>query len=194
MKTQPSTLAALALLLIITAALCQGCKKDDNLPWPLSELPPATQTGENTFGCLINGEPFVPGIYVWDPLSHKLLSSYDESNYGLQDNNRFYVQAVYRADSCFTSISFGLMPITSIGTYLSNQLDYYGVHSYIFTNESKGDYSLDTSTPHYITLVKLDTIKNIASGIFEMDLRNINDTSDVLQIRKGRFDVRYFPE
>lgn len=30
-----------------------------NLQDPIDQLPPATQTGANTFGCLVNGEPFV---------------------------------------------------------------------------------------------------------------------------------------
>ena len=37
-----------------------GCSGDDDSANPLDQLPPATQTGANTFGCLINGEPFTP--------------------------------------------------------------------------------------------------------------------------------------
>src|SRR5690554_1979895 len=37
-----------------------ACNKDDDQPQdPIDQLPPVTQTGANTFGCLINGEPFV---------------------------------------------------------------------------------------------------------------------------------------
>ena len=28
---------------------------------PINQLPEATQTGENTFGCLLDGEAFIPG-------------------------------------------------------------------------------------------------------------------------------------
>ncbi|SFF55548.1 hypothetical protein [Thermoflexibacter ruber] len=42
------------LLLSILLTL-YGCEKKD-----LTELPPATQEGKNTFGCLINGKLFVP--------------------------------------------------------------------------------------------------------------------------------------
>ncbi|HYG02765.1 MAG TPA: hypothetical protein VD927_09980 [Chryseosolibacter sp.] len=37
---------------------CNGCKLDDPQPAPkteLEKLPPATQEGKNTFGCLVNG-------------------------------------------------------------------------------------------------------------------------------------------
>jgi len=40
---------ALPLLLV-------SCKKND----PVSALPPETQTGANTFGCLVNGQPWTP--------------------------------------------------------------------------------------------------------------------------------------
>lgn len=36
-----------------------GCKK--NKLSELDKLPPATQTGANTFGCLVNGKAYLPG-------------------------------------------------------------------------------------------------------------------------------------
>lgn len=44
----------------IAIALCLfNCNNDDdsNKP-PIDQLPPMTTTGENTIGCLVNGEPF----------------------------------------------------------------------------------------------------------------------------------------
>jgi hypothetical protein len=51
-----STLLLLAALLGLSQ-----CKKHD--PDPLDQLPPATQTGANTFGCLVNGQPWTPQGY-----------------------------------------------------------------------------------------------------------------------------------
>ena len=47
------------LILITTFTLSCCNKEDDNPQNPIDQLPLATQTGANTFGCLINGEPFV---------------------------------------------------------------------------------------------------------------------------------------
>jgi len=48
------------LLTISFFLLSSSCKK--NKPTnPVDQLPPETQTGANTFGCLINGEVFKPG-------------------------------------------------------------------------------------------------------------------------------------
>ncbi|PCI33745.1 MAG: hypothetical protein COB60_07120 [Flavobacteriaceae bacterium] len=51
----------LMLLIVFTISL-SCCKNDDDTPSnPIDQLPPATQTGENTFGCLLDGEAFLPG-------------------------------------------------------------------------------------------------------------------------------------
>jgi hypothetical protein len=48
-------------LLIATAlAFITCCKKTDSLDAELAKLPPITQTGANTFGFLLNGQPWVP--------------------------------------------------------------------------------------------------------------------------------------
>lgn len=49
---------SLLILILILSMSC--CKNDDDNLTPLDQLPPATQTGEQTFGCLINGEAFMP--------------------------------------------------------------------------------------------------------------------------------------
>ena len=43
------------LQLVLSLLLLPGCQKAD--PAPVDPLPPATQTGANTFGCLLNGQP-----------------------------------------------------------------------------------------------------------------------------------------
>jgi len=47
----------LALLLLTQ---CSKCKDDPTPADPAAGLPPATQTGANTFGCLINGQAYTP--------------------------------------------------------------------------------------------------------------------------------------
>ncbi|MGI4884718.1 MAG: hypothetical protein ACRYFR_07130 [Janthinobacterium lividum] len=45
-------------LLLLSLALLLGCKKNEQAP--VDQLPPATQTGANTFGCLLNGQTWTP--------------------------------------------------------------------------------------------------------------------------------------
>ncbi|WP_162550068.1 hypothetical protein [Hymenobacter nivis] len=59
--------------LLLSLALLLGCKKTEQAP--ADQLPPATQTGANTLGCLVNGQPWTPQGYngssnysvVYDP-------------------------------------------------------------------------------------------------------------------------------
>ena len=51
------------ILTFLAILFLASCSKDDNLeptPTPVSQLPPETQTGANTFGCFINGNLLIP--------------------------------------------------------------------------------------------------------------------------------------
>ncbi|MEM6815760.1 MAG: hypothetical protein AAF600_15470, partial [Bacteroidota bacterium] len=57
------------LLFLFLSFLVVGCNNDDgnDAPQdPADALPRATHTGEGTFGCLIDGEPFFPGRFGLD--------------------------------------------------------------------------------------------------------------------------------
>lgn len=51
---------------LATALALPACKKDA----PEASLPPATQVGANTGGCLINGQPFIAAEYGGGLLSN----------------------------------------------------------------------------------------------------------------------------
>jgi hypothetical protein len=44
----------LLYLCLLTLTQCSRCKND---PTPTDQVQPATQTGANTFGCFVNGQP-----------------------------------------------------------------------------------------------------------------------------------------
>lgn len=54
------------LLLFTVLTVIVACNKDDQAPQPepqiaeIDKLPPATQTGANKVGCLVNGKAFLP--------------------------------------------------------------------------------------------------------------------------------------
>lgn len=52
-----NTIKILKLMLTITLLVSCGSDDDDNSQNPVDQLPPETQTGENTFGFLVNDEP-----------------------------------------------------------------------------------------------------------------------------------------
>ena len=47
-------------ILLLFLIFIFGCSDDDNKPSnPIDKLPPATQTGQGTFACLVDGKPFI---------------------------------------------------------------------------------------------------------------------------------------
>ncbi len=76
----------LCLLPLLSITSCNN--DDDNTPTnPIDQLPPATQTGENTFGALLDGEPFIPSGGT-NPLDcvYQLING--ERFFNLQGNRR----------------------------------------------------------------------------------------------------------
>jgi len=76
---------SLSIILLLSLG---ACSKDDDIPKsPIDQLPPATQTGENTFGCLLDGKAFLPGNGI-NPLD--CVYQYVDGGYyfALQGNKR----------------------------------------------------------------------------------------------------------
>lgn len=86
-------------LLLLTLSL-SGCSKDDDRPInPIDQLPPATQTGANTFGALLDGEAFIPRFVV-NPI---------QCNYQLINGERyFFVTGRFEEQENFNLISLSL--------------------------------------------------------------------------------------
>ena len=174
-------------LLIITV-LC--CKKDD-LDCP-PDLPCATQTGANTFGCYIDGKPWVADVapYIWDPMVHKLQAWLDEPDYGTYHNNFLHIAASSVDSFAHDFISMTFAPVTSIGSLDHNFLTtFFSINSYL----TSGLYSIDTTAPYDIALTKIDHKSRIVSGYFSFTALT-KGKEDTIHVTDGRFDVRYYPE
>ena len=54
----------LKIIFVFFLLMNTNCKKDDDdTKTALEQLPQATQTGAQTFGCLIDGKPFIPDSF-----------------------------------------------------------------------------------------------------------------------------------
>ena len=168
------------LILLFATLTLSSCEKDDNPETtnPVSQLPAATQVGANTFGCLLDGEPFKPDN----------LSNSTNCFYQLVDGEYFFtVRASYK-NSNSTSTTLALKTekkdINQGFTYDLLNPDpnqAYGLFSYGFVY-----YTSEMHTGK-LTITKLTN--QIVSGTFYFD---IMDNNGVLhQIREGRFDFKY---
>ncbi|MBD3748435.1 MAG: hypothetical protein IE931_02965 [Sphingobacteriales bacterium] len=181
-------------LLLIGFLLFSGmqCKKDAT---GIDALPPATQEGKETFGCLVNGEAFTPKGYIFNPDGGPTLSSYYQYlNSSTAQGFYFNLSARYKKSGPNKSVSIGAdnVIIKQGQTYIlknyQNSNEIYGSYA-IISNGLINEYSTINDYKGELYISKFDELNQIVSGTFWFDA--VNDKGDKVEVREGRFDVHY---
>ena len=184
MKRKLLLYAALA-----TLTQCSKCKNDPAPADPAAALPPATQTGANTFGCLINGQPYTPQGRVGVGSNFAVL--YDPTF-----NGGDLVISTYKVDGKDWSTSIGLhfVPIRAVGTYSLNLPGGVGGAT-SYRNEKDpsrcGEIFTDASISYRrgtLTITRLDLNAGVIAGTF--DFKFVKAGCDTLRLTQGRFDAK----
>ena len=189
------------LIFLFFLIFLAACSNDDSSS--IDTLPPETQIGANTFGCLIDGKLYKPRCekpsVVFPDWAMLLEGSYSSIPY----SNQIIIKDL-KSDNYFEFIIH------------LHEVKLFGVGNYQF-GDSNGYSSIDGLNNNYINCILFDknineykqfvsfvnsgsiTISNyivgtentgtIISGTFSGQLRNINDYNDIIQITNGRFDV-----
>ena len=183
-------MSKLTLTILLLALLIQGgCKTrdvfNDLFPAPstnpLDQLPPETQTGQRTFGCLVNGQAWTP---AGNPFGGPLLTAgYSNSRLGVSANRAASVNGA----NSFQVIGFAIKSIQSVGTYaLDDSLARVG--SYEDFNISCKFYT-SQSQIGTLEITRLDLVNRIVSGRFSFTLETPGCGQVV--VTNGRFDSRF---
>ena len=190
------------LILLSTATLwLTSCYKDsptDESPYqPIdySVLPPITQTGANTFGCLVNGEVWVPRVPLFSWTLYDKAFSFDESK-GLGYGNG---DCTVANDSTYQvlALAFGASHYLPTEYHTTSDSTYINAFSVWFKDTHSKWYLPDetaTLTSNRFIISKIDTTKNFISGTFEFTLYNTLNKNDSIVITDGRFDLLYNPQ
>jgi hypothetical protein len=169
------------------------CENND----PQEQLPPITQTGANTFSCIINGEILIPkdakGNLGGPGGPRKGLSVY------YFQNKNFEIDAGNFRDVGGDNIYININNLNSIGTYnfgLSSvqpastfKPDYPYCWAGITDNLDNEKRYLSNTNSGTITITRLDNVNKIISGNFELTVFNNNDPNEIIRITEGRFDI-----
>ena len=136
-----------------------------------TELPPETQTGTNTIGCLVNGELWatskLPGIYKFPPMKAEY------RDYGNTIHLDFYAEG-----------KEGIVGFTLVNPILgANNAKVYCK----FNLFPKCTIMVDDIGGLYIT--KMDLENKILSDRFAFDVPCKEDTTKLLHVTEGRFDL-----
>ena len=161
-----------------------SCNNDDDTPQdPVDQLPAATQIGANTFGCLLDGEVFLPGF---NSITNPLDAVYQNIN----GEYFFAVQARKRDNqSNLIGIALGTLnlQLSENQTYeLLEESEGQAVGIYSFNLDQP---TTDAQNSGELTITHLDEENQTVSGTFWFD---VQDQEGVLhEIREGRFDMQY---
>lgn len=173
---------AILLLLILTSfATCKNHK--DN---PVDQLPPATQTGANTFGCLVNGKVYIPKGYngTGTPNPKK------QFDIGLNGLPYFNITASQLNSDHISEgnvfISIGNIITTGIYTYPNDfnfligwkNLNNCGIVAFDSTTQKWGQGEI----------TKYDLTNGIISSTFNFKYKTL--TCDTVFVTDGRFDFK----
>lgn len=177
----------IVLLLLATFTL-SCCNKDDNPFSGNDQLPPETQTGANTAGCLVNGQVFLPHQ---EGLTPEL-----QCNYEFIDGE-FYFTLRF---SDFRNGGSKSVMLQSKKTTLQVNQTYPLYKNMVDNGDFIGGGGLFLPTPSNIfytntirtgelKITRLDLSNSIISGTFWFDA--VNSAEETVQIRSGRFDMHY---
>ncbi len=165
----------IGLFLVSLFFMCFTCQDD-------LVLPPATSEGKDIFGCVINGELFVK--------NHE----YDNRSFYANDSAMVY-RKVNEYDNMVGQFEGGINLIAKNLT-LEQGKTYPLVgpkagHAYAEIVEKSGQkYTTTDQNVGEWTITKIDKTNRIISGYFWFDIAAAKDK--VYQVRRGRFDIKYF--
>ncbi len=178
MKLKPLTIFFYTTILL----LCTTCRKET----ALDKLPPATQEGRNTFGCLVNGKAWMPdnGCDWLCPADLKFM-------YDFENGGTFRVQADLTAGSQNQQIFFRFYPCISVGKKYLRTGDVTFSVTYKDKNKDTNcqDYPTQQNTTTidgFVDITRFDLGNGIISGTFEFTLNKPG--CETINITNGRFD------
>ena len=172
---QPQNLFLFLLVASALLTLNLHCEKDETTT-PPDQLPPYTQIGANTLGCLVNGRVFIP-------IKNDL---YGYSFEYYQNDLTLYIDR----DGERVAIGIWDKSVTDTGEY---DLTYIAGKREVFYR-----YKLGIASYYYITnpghtgklhIRYWDKQKHIMAGTFVFDAIGVD--SGVVHITEGRFDMVY---
>ncbi|WP_139134263.1 hypothetical protein [Crocinitomix algicola] len=169
------------VMMIATILLSVSCKKNKDKKLT---LPPATQTGENTLGFLIDDQVWIPnGGGYYPSFASKDYNSHEDV-FGLITNNT-------KNFDCSSNFNVGITNFNGTGTYNCDNI-YSTSNTKLFSGCTEyrkyPGCKLDTNGINNITITYFSLTERIASGTFNLTLINPKNNEQVL-IRDGRFDV-----
>ena len=171
-------------LFIVSAVLFSACKKEK-----MDILPPITQEGANTFGCVINGKVYVPRGFDQNKPNFQVSVSpnFNDGSFGVKFFNESTDKRI--------DLAIGSDSIKSTGNYIITNTSRAGclfaVNGTSLNPKCIVESKYNPTSIGFLKITRYDLINGIFSGEFEFHFVNpdcgIGDTTHITQ---GRFDKK----
>lgn len=172
-------------VLVVLLLLLSACKKE------ITSLPPATETGADTFGARVDSSFFVPQGLGSIHDDNLLKARYPLATHNLTINARNIASTPNEKE-----FEIFLANVTTPGTYLLNTPTSQGSLGanygyYVKRNVTpQNEWMTNASYTGSVTITRLDTINNIVSGTFQFNAINLYNSPQPISVTDGRFDIR----
>ena len=181
----------LSLVTVFLIFSITSCKKNKNIA-PIDQLSPETQTGKNTFGCLVDGKVFLPKGPSLNPIL-QCAYQYLQTNYS--KGYFFQLGASQRGNKELELLSVSLgtdsLQISSGQSYkLKEGKGNAGAQVSKYSGYTMEFFLTTNSTEGELFITKLDEINQIVSGTFWFNA--VNENGDTVKVTDGRFDMQYY--
>jgi len=151
------------------------------------KLPAFTQTGENVFGCLIDGK-----LFTNNGLKNQFINGgnfnhgsnvWDISIFGNISTTYFSMSSTIRTRSVNKDLHIMIEDTKNIteGSYTNFKM---------YFNDNGRSYELANDLKNELKIVKIET-NGVVAGTFEGLLVNKADKNDFLKLTEGRFDFKH---
>lgn len=168
---------------LLVLFLFTACKKE------ITELPPATQTGANTFGAKVNGEFWIPQGFGPLPANDILEARMAGPDLTINARN-------FSSSPTETEFLLQVKNINGTGTYLLNTSVGHpssgSSYAYYVKRRLTPQNEWITSATHTgaVTITRIDTVARIVSGTFQFNALNMFNAPEPITVTEGRFDLQ----
>ena len=170
----------IVIALIFFTMIGASCKKDKTEPTELSKLPPATQTGAKTFGCLVNGKAYLPykDCSICTPPLQFYYDNTSGGQFGISAAN-FNQTISIGIDSCISAKKYVYYVDPNHPIRFAYRLNTYDALSVFDTL---------VIASGYLNMSRFDLTSGIFSGTFEFTLSK--QGHETINVTNGRFDAK----
>lgn len=175
------------LLLIALTLSLYACNSDDDKPQnPVDQLPKATQTGEGTFACLVDGKPFIDKSGGWFNCFYQYVD--DGWHFGIQGKDESYKYTLLPRSIALGTTKKKISEGGVLQLIEISEGNASGGGGFTFSINDSQSSSTNQEYTGELTITKLDFESYIVSGTFWFDIKH-PVTGDTIKIREGIFDT-----